>query len=625
MSVMALRVDHRTESAVRDIVDHRALSAVPSRPAPMTLPTLAADPIPDLLGEDAAVRVDLDALHQTFAFAFAVGTSSDSFDRALGSAALPPSTFRREDFERDIFLEDLVTRALRIRINGRTFAPCLPYLLRAVSEPPIDAGVVSFRQRILAELSSSEDLRRDFERVYIGLVGLRAAFCSEAGARRGGDTHRRLEILRSIHEVLCDLERSFEGATSGLARLPDFARHVKSTDAFARLDALLDHEAHLGTVDLRVRVGADGSLRTFQIVSVRENRDNPLHTSAIARFFSKLRLLLLGYRVTPGEVTERLLDDVFSGLERSIALLVQLLGDMEFYLAGLGLADLAKNKGLPVCLAELREPGEAGMDVARLYNPLLLAGKSKPVPCELTTAHGDAVVIVTGPNSGGKTRLLQSIGLAQLLGQTGLFVTAERAVLPRLGGLFVSLIEEAKSDQPEGQLGMELMRIRRLFEELGFGSLVLLDELCSGTNPSEGEEIARLVISLLPELRSPVFLTTHLLSLANRLEEEPPVPHLEFRQVELDESERPTYGFVPGVAKTSLAHKTAARLGVTRGELETLIADKKRAEARGERPVPSSSLESRRQGRVHSRHGEDEPKNPRHRAAIPLGSRRRQR
>jgi DNA mismatch repair protein MutS2 len=137
-------------------------------------------------------------------------------------------------------------------------------------------------------------------------------------------------------------------------------------------------------------------------------------------------------------------------------------------------------------------------------------------------------------------------------------------------------VEESRADQPEGQLGMELLRIRRMFEELESGSLVLLDELCSGTNPSEGEEIARLVLSLLPELGAQVFVTTHLLQFAARLAEEKGQSPLEFLQVELDEHERPTYGFVPGVARTSLAHKTAARLGVTRDELRELIARKKR-------------------------------------------------
>jgi DNA mismatch repair protein MutS2 len=214
-----------------------------------------------------------------------------------------------------------------------------------------------------------------------------------------------------------------------------------------------------------------------------------------------------------------------------------------------------------------------------LFNPLLLGEEMTPVPCDLRTAEEGSVVIVTGPNSGGKTRLLQAVALAQLLGEAGMFVPAAAARMPRVSGLFVSLVEESRADQPEGQLGMELMRIRRMFEQLGMGSLVLLDELCSGTNPSEGEEIARLVISLLPELKAQVFVTTHLLQFAARLAEERPTFRLEFFQVELDDRDRPTYGFVPGVARTSLAQKTAARLGVTRDELLALIARKKRVPA----------------------------------------------
>jgi DNA mismatch repair protein MutS2 len=76
------------------------------------------------------------------------------------------------------------------------------------------------------------------------------------------------------------------------------------------------------------------------------------------------------------------------------------------------------------------------------------------------------------------------------------------------------------------------------------------------------------------------FVTTHLLQFAARLAEERPVASIDFLQVELDELERPTYRFVPGVAKTSLAAKTAARLGVTREELLERIESKKRS--RGE-------------------------------------------
>jgi len=518
------------------------------------------------------MRIDLAELRQTLVFAFATDGSVESFDRAVATASLPDSDWDSASFQRDLFLEELIEGVLCVRIGGRVQAPCAPYLLRVIASPPKDRSVLDFRRAILAELAASKDMRRDFERVYAAIVRIRSLLCA---GRLASDTLRRLEILRAVHEAFATLAGAFAEADSGLSRLRSFGQGIVEGEAYRRLDALLDHDQHLGTVDVRVRVGSDGELRTFQIVSVRENSDNPFYKSPIGRWINKFRLFLRGYRMNGGEVTERILDDVFGGLEEPIALLFQLLGDMEFYLAGLGLRDLAQTKGLSVCLPDFGEPGE-GVEIARLFNPLLLTGKSTPIPCDLAIDHDDAVVVVTGPNSGGKTRLLQAIALTQLLGQSGLFVPAKEARIPRYSGLFVSLIEEARADQPEGQLGMELMRIRRMFENIEVGSLVLLDELCSGTNPSEGEEIARLVISLLPELSAQVFITTHLLQFAGRLADERPIERLEFLQVELDERERPTYGFVPGVAKSSLAHKTAARLGVTRDELSALIAAKKR-------------------------------------------------
>jgi DNA mismatch repair protein MutS2 len=548
-------------------------TTMPPKPRPL-------GPIPDLLSADPTVRVDLAELRQTLVFAFATGGTIEAFDQAVGCASLPPSGWDRAYFERDLFLSQLIEGCLCVRIGGRTYEVCKPYLLRAIAEPPRAPEVLAFRQRVLDELASSQELRGDFERVYTEIVRLRTLLCAGRFTTQG---LRRLEILRTIHKVIGGLAASFAGATSGLGRLREFGRAVRDSEAYRRLDALLDHEEHLGTVDLRVRVGSDGEIRTFQIVAVRENGDNPFHSSPLGRWLAKIMLVLRGYRMNGREAVERLFDDVFTGLEESLALLFQLLGDMEFYLAGLGFRDLAQAKGLAVSFPAFQEPGSregrssAGMVFRGLFNPLLLGDKSGPIPCDLRTAHADSVVVLTGPNSGGKTRLLQAIALCQLLGEAGLFVPAREARVPRVAGLFVSLVEEARADQPEGQLGMELMRIRHMFEQLGIGSLVLLDELCSGTNPSEGEQIAELVLSLLPELRAQVFVTTHLLQFAARIADERPIPRLEFLQVEIDAYERPTYGFIPGVARTSLAQKTAARLGVTRDELLALIAMKKRA------------------------------------------------
>ncbi len=406
------------------------------------------------------------------------------------------------------------------------------------------------------------------------VVRLRALL---ATARPLSARGRRIEILRTARETFELLAGSFGGATSPLSRLRAFGREVVDSDAHKRLVELLEHDDHLGSIDLKVRIGADGEVRAMQIVRVQEDRSSPFHVSAVRRFFTRLALFFRGYRLTAGEVAERLLTEVLAGLEEPVALLFQILGDAEVLLASLSFRDRAHEQGLAMSLPELVPVGDGqreAMVLEGLFNPLLLAAGVRPVACDVHAAAG-AVVIVTGPNSGGKTRFLQALAITQLLSCAGFYAPVAAGRVPRAPGLFASLYEEPRPDAPEGHLGMELLRIRRLFERLEVGSVVVLDELCSGTNPSEGEEIAQLVLSLLPELGVQAFVTTHLLQFAARLANEKSIPASDFLQVELDAHERPTYRFVPGVAKTSLAQRTASRLGVTREELLARIAAKR--------------------------------------------------
>jgi DNA mismatch repair protein MutS2 len=306
---------------------------------------------------------------------------------------------------------------------------------------------------------------------------------------------------------------------------------------------------------------------------MRENRENRFYRSPLSRFFTRIKTLFRGYVFSEGEVVNRWVDSVYEGVEDMLPPLIRLLGEMEFYLATLAFKDLAETKGLAVGFPDfsvLEDRVEVEME--GLFNPLLFGQDITPVPCDLKSDKWETITVVTGPNSGGKTRLLQGIAVAQMLAECGMFAPVKRARLCRAAGLFMSLIEEARADQREGRLGTELIRIRNVFERSKPNALVILDELCSGTNPSEGEEIFRLVVSLLSELKPRVFITTHFLQFAAALQVEHPaqVP-LRFVQVALDSEDCPTYQFIPGVATTSLAHLTAARLGVTREELLSLV------------------------------------------------------
>jgi DNA mismatch repair protein MutS2 len=529
--------------------------------------------VPDLLSADPAAgleaRIDLAVLRQGLVFGFAAGASQEVFDGTLAKARLPGSAWRRGGFVRDLYVDELVAKGFEILIDGARYAPCARYVTRVLTEPPFDERDVELRREVLRELTASEAHRRAIERAYVTVVRLRTLLCAP---RQPSPRGRRIEILRTAREMFELFASSFAGASSALARLRAFGEGVVAGAGYARLAALLDHDEQQAALDLRVRIGADGEVRAMEIVGIRENKGNPFHASALRRFLVRLVFFFRGVRTTSGEVAERVLSDVFSGVEDEVAVCFQLLGDLEVYLGALGFRDRAVAAGLSADLPD-RAPQGAPLSLEGLYNPLLLAAGVTPTPCDVRAGAG-AIVLVTGPNSGGKTRLLQGVAIAQLLSDGGFFVPARRASIPRASGLFASLFEDARADQPEGHLGMELLRIRRCFDELDAGALVVLDELCSGTNPSEGEEIAGLVLSLLPELGVRGFVTTHLLTFAERLARQMGAS-LEFLQVELDANERPTYRFAPGVARTSLAHKTAERLGVTRDELLQRIAAKR--------------------------------------------------
>jgi DNA mismatch repair protein MutS2 len=513
--------------------------------------------------------VDLDATRLALTLAFASGVSGGLFTEALDRARVAPSTWQPESFSSDLFLSHFVGTCFKIRAAGKHPLASATHLVRVLASPPSDPRSVELRRGIVSELSSTPGLRAALENLHALLNRFRILLEGARGA--GWDINRRqLDILQAGREIIDCLAQDFASARSGLSRLAEFGRRVMVGEPYRSLCDLLRYDENLATLDLKVGVGADGRIRGFRIVAIETNEANPFVTSTWRRWLAKLELFVRGFQFGDGEVMARLIDAVFEGMHADFVPFVQLLGDVEFYLGALGFAELAEDAGLRVCLPNIvgaKEPRR----LEGLFNPLLLSMGVRVVPCNLALDRHDTTTLITGPNSGGKTRLLQSLGLTQILAQSGLMIPAREGAIALCPALVVSLIQETKADQAEGRLGVELVRIRGLFERLPEGAMVILDELCSGTNPSEGEEIFLLVVRMLGKLSPQVFITTHFLAFAGKLERERKLAELSFLQVELGANHEPTYQFVPGVARTSLAGHAAARLGVTAEQLMTLI------------------------------------------------------
>ncbi len=538
---------------------------------------MASAPI-DLLYTSPATRVSLPLIKRALVFAFSAGDTAGAFERVLENAACGQSTFAPDCFAGDLFIDQLIERCFPIRVQATKYAPCKPYLRRTLTQPPADPVDTKYRQQVLNELEERREYRQAFEALYVELQELRSLLSSGDYSTRMDQNMRRLDILRSLAKIFTTMAKSFEGADSGLGRIREAGKAITTSEGYERLAELLEYEGHLATVDLRVKLGLEGGVRTFTVLAYHENVESSFHTSWLKQAWNRFMMLLRGYRLSQHEMLTRLLDQTLEGVKQDVLPLFQLLGDMEFYLAGLGFTAMARRAGLTPAFPTLIKRGEGDLSLRGLYNPFLLADGVDVRPCDVQ-AEADAIVVVTGPNSGGKTRLLQSVALSQLLAQCGLMVPAAEARVVWTEGMFVSLLDDVSADQHEGRLGMELLRIRRLFEQINVGDMVVIDELCSGTNPSEGEEIFRLVIQLLGDLQPQVWLTTHFLTFAQRLQSGSELRQLRFLQVKLDAHELPTFQFEEGVAKTSLARQTAARLGVTWDELAALV-DRARARQR---------------------------------------------
>jgi DNA mismatch repair ATPase MutS len=124
-------------------------------------------------------------------------------------------------------------------------------------------------------------------------------------------------------------------------------------------------------------------------------------------------------------------------------------------------------------------------------------------------ADGRSLVIITGANSGGKSTFLRSVGLAQLMMQCGMFVTATSFRASVCTGIFTHFIREEDATMTSGRLDEELSRMSKIADQISPHCLMLFNESFAATNEHEGSEIGRQVVRALLEARIRIFFVTH--------------------------------------------------------------------------------------------------------------------
>ena len=214
-----------------------------------------------------------------------------------------------------------------------------------------------------------------------------------------------------------------------------------------------------------------------------------------------------------------------------------------------------------VCTPATFSPARFGFDVRDARHPLLLAKGGTVVPFDLGMLPGERTLLVSGPNTGGKTVLLKALGLVSAMSQAGIPApVGAESTIPVFDDMLADIGDEQSIEASLSTFSAHLKNLSEILRLASGDSLVLIDELGSGTDPQEGAALGWAILETLTARGTTTLASTHLGQLKELAAQVPGVVNasLQFDAVQL----APTYRLIKGIPGRSYGISIARRLNL---------------------------------------------------------------
>ena len=382
----------------------------------------------------------------------------------------------------------------------------------------------------------------------------------------------RGEVLDSASEKLADIRHSLRGAHDRLRSKLDRLVHDPKTAPMLQEPIVTQRD---GRFVVPLRAEFKGRLKAVIHDQSASGATLFVEPLAVVDLNNQVRELELAERDEIRRILTDLSTEVGGGAE-AIRRTVGALADLDLALAKARYAeDLRAEEpellAIPSGTLSAVEPAPgrphpgSTLRLRDARHPLL--DPAAAVPVELVLDPETFVLVITGPNTGGKTVALKTAGLLALMAQCGLHLpTAPDSAISVFEAIFADIGDEQSIEQSLSTFSGHIAAIVRILDSAGPRSLVLLDELGAGTDPEEGAALARAILGSLIDLRVTTLVATHYPELKTFAHATPGARNA---SVEFDlASLRPTYHLSIGLPGRSNALAIASRLGLQREVIE---------------------------------------------------------